>query len=278
MNEKKQELITEPNSFVPATDYELIRIENETISALAQAKPRNHREVVRDLIEQIEAYPSFAEAVMYAKPIGKDQSGRMQYARGLSIRAAEALAASWGYNRIEQKCEIIDDDRVRVVATFTDLQTGRIWRDEGILSKWYRKSGGGMARHSDDRFFNIVVKAELSKRVREAVMRSVPPGMRMELQQMAEKMVAKLLSDETVQKIVQSFAGIGVTLVQLENLLEKPIQSGWTVDDRVTLQQVYTAIKDGESTVGEVFGAKQDGAAGEKKATGLAEAIKDLKN
>lgn len=273
MNEIKQELMA-PADAKPATDYQLIKMENESLMMAAQVRPRNNQAVMRELLDQIEAYPSFAESVMYAKPIGADKSGRMQYARGLSIRAAEAIAAAWGYNRIEQTVEPIDDDRVRVTATFTDFQTGRIWRDSGIVSKWYRSRGGAMSRHNDDRFYNVVLKAELSKRVREAVMRSVPPGVRSELQNLAERMVAKLLSSETVEKIVQSFSGIGVTLVQLENLLAKPMSKGWTTEDRVTLQQVYTAIRDGETTVGEAFGIHAT--ATKSEATSLAQAVEEV--
>ena len=248
----EQELIT--NEVKSATDYNLIKMENETIMAAASIRPRNNQAVMRELLDQIEAYPSFAESVMYAKPIGKDQGGKMQYARGLSIRAAEAIAAAWGYNRIEQTVEPLDDDTVRVTATFTDFQTGRIWRDSGIVSKWYKDRYGKMAKHNDDRFYNLVLKAELSKRVREAVMRSVPPGVRSELQSLAERQVAKLLTNEVVEKIVGSFNSIGISLVQLEMLLNKPIAKGWTTEDRVTLQQVFTAIRDGETTVAEVFG------------------------
>ena len=271
MNETKQELL--PVDAKPATDYQLIKMENESLMMAAQVRPRNNQAVMRELLDQIEAYPSFAESVMYAKPIGADKSGRMQYARGLSIRAAEAIAAAWGYNRIEQTVEPIDDDRVRVTATFTDFQSGRIWRDSGIVSKWYRSRGGQMTRHNDDRFYNVILKAELSKRVREAVMRSVPPGVRSELQNLAERMVAKLLSNETVEKIVASFAGIGVSLSQLENLLAKPIGKGWTTEDRVTLQQVFTAIRDGETTVGEAFGAHST--ATKSEATSLAQAVQE---
>ena len=253
-------------------EVELIKVENDTITSLAMMKPRDHRAVMRDLCDQIEAYPTFAESVLYAKPIGKDKSGRMQFARGLSIRAAEAIASAWGYNRVELRVTMLDDDRAEVTAKFIDLQTGRIWSDTSIVSKLYSRAGGGVARHSDDRFWQIVVPAEKSKRIREAIIRSVPPGVRSELQTMAERQVAKLLSNETVQKIVDSFAGLGVSLAQLENLLSKPIDRGWTVEDRTTLMQVYTAIRDGETTVGESFGANRKEV--EKISGGLAEAVK----
>lgn len=275
MNQITNELM--PADPKQATDYQLIKMENESMMMAASVRPRNNQAVMRELLDQMEAYPSFAESVMYAKPIGKDQRGQMQYARGLSIRAAEAIAAAWGYNRIEQTVEPIDEDRVRVTATFTDFQSGRIWRDSGIVSKWYKDRFGKMTKHNDERFFNVVIKAELSKRVREAVMRSVPPGVRSELQVIAERMIARLLGNDTIQKIVDSFASIGVTLVQLENLLDKPVKMGWTTEDRVTLQQVFTAIRDGETTVGEAFARQPDEPVKvTTQATGLNDALKEV--
>jgi hypothetical protein len=255
-------------------DYSLVKMENETMMAAAIARPRNHKAVMEDLIAQVEAYPSFAESVMYSKPVGDGK-----YVRGLSIRAAESLAAAWGHNRIQQIVEPIDQDTVRVTAIFTDFQSVRIWSDSGIVSKFYKRRGGGIARYDDDRFYNVIVKAELSKRVREAIMRSVPPGVRIELQTMAERVVAKLLTNDVVQKIVQSFSGLGVSLAQLETLIGRSIDSGWTVDDRLTLQGVYTAIKDGETTVGEVFGAAKKKLPEKPEQTpafGLSDAVKEI--
>lgn len=250
---EKQELIRSHG--LQTTNYELIKVENDMISAMAVMRPRNNAAVLAELTEQIQTYPSFAESVVYSKPVGKGPDGRPAYARGLSIRAAEAIAAAWGYNRISQTVEPIDDDTVKVTAQFLDIQTGRVWTDSGIVSKFYKKSGGGMARHSDDRFYSVVVKAEMSRRIREAIIRCVPPGLRSELQLIAEKAVAKLLTNEAVERIVGSFGALGVQLVQIEKLLGKQIHKGWTVDDRTTLLQVYNAIKDGETTVAEVFGS-----------------------
>jgi hypothetical protein len=250
---EKQELIKSHG--LQTTNYELIKVENDMISAMAVMRPRNNAAVLAELTEQIQTYPSFAEAVVYSKPVGTGKDGRPVYARGLSIRAAEAIAAAWGYNRISQSVEPIDDDTVKVTAQFLDIQTGRVWTDSGIVSKFYKKSGGGVARHSEDRFYSVVVKAEMSRRIREAIIRCVPPGLRSELQLIAEKAVAKLLTNEAVERIVGSFGAIGVQLVQIEKLLGKPIHKGWTLDDRTTLLQVYNAIKDGETTVAEVFGS-----------------------
>lgn len=277
MSEIKGELIDSKSVQGISQDYQLVKMQSEQIASMAQVRPRNNRQVIADLLEQVELSPAFASECVYAKPVGKNERGEMQYARGLSIRAAEAIASSWGYNSIEQSVEALDDDSVKIAVVFFDYQTGRRWSDAVIVSKFYRDRSGKMTRHSEDRFHNIIIKAEKSKLLREVIIRSVNPAIRMELQSKAESVIAKMLSDDTVEKIVQSFSGIGVGLAQLENLLGKPMKSGWTVDDRMILHQVFTAIREGETTVAEAFGNPVDRAAKRVVKT-LSEAVEEVSN
>ena len=235
----------------------LMKLENETIASLAAAHPRNHQSIKQEILEQMEAYPSFAESMVYSVPVGKDyETGQMKYARGLSIRAAEALAEAYGFNRVRCEVEEIADDKVKVTATYTDLQRGRVWQDVGLVSKFYKKRTGGMQRHNDERFYSLVVKAEMSKRVREVILRCVSSGLRAELQAMAERYMAKVLSGDGISKIVDSFNNIGVNVEVLENYIGRPIGAGGTEDDRVTLLSIYNAISDGQVTTAAAFAEK----------------------
>lgn len=234
----------------------MMRMENESIQALAQVRPRDHKAIVKELVDQFEAYPLFAQSAVYNKPVGKDKQGIMQYARGLSVRAAEAIAAAWGYCRVRKGMDIIDEDRVRITATFTDLQNGRVWEESTIVTKWYKPSTGGqMRKHSEDRFFNVVCKAEGSKLVRDAILRSIAAGLKLELQTMAERKMAAMLSGDKVQTIIDKFAELGVDLNMLERFTGKLISTGWRDQDRVNLLGVYNSIIDGEASVAEVFSA-----------------------
>ena len=56
--------------------------------------------------------------------------------------------------------------RVKIDATFCDFQRGRIWQDGGILSKQYKSKAGKMTVYAYDRFYKLVVKAEVSNRLR----------------------------------------------------------------------------------------------------------------
>lgn len=243
-------------------DMAVLKMENDNIMAMAAATPRDMKRIKQEMVDQLQAFPIFAQAAVYSKPVGNGKK-----VRGLSVRAAEALAEAYGYCRIRTHAEPEYRDGKEVgaivTASFTDFQKGRVWEDSGFLSKWYKKSGGGMAMTPDDRFWNVVVKAELSRRVREVILRSVPPGMKMELQSIAEKEMLNTLTDADVQKIIAGFEKLNCSLAMLETYVGKTVDAGWNKDDRVDLVAAYVALKDGETTVGELFPAAGNSGASE---------------
>lgn len=234
-----------------------LKMENEVIMAECRLHPRDFDSIKADILEQLQAFPELATDAIYEKPVGKDnQTGQQKFVRGLSIRAAEALAEAYGYNRIRSDVSEIDADKVKVEATFTDYQKGRVWQDAGILSKTYKDRFGKPARWNDDRFYNVVVKAEVSKRIREVIMRSVNTGLKAWFESKCEEISAGLLDDKTIEKIVAQYQTKSVTVEALETLIGRPRSMGWTQVDRQRLLAIWTAIKDGETTIAEVFADK----------------------
>ena len=182
-----------------------------------------------------------------------------KFARNLSIRAAEALAEAYGFNRL--RCDVSDlpNDRVKVEATFVDFQRGRIWQDAGIVSPWYRARGGSMQRVPEDRFLNVTLKAEKSKYIREVINRSVNQGLKAWFYDQCEQIQDKLLDDVTVKKIIAQFATKGIDQESIEaKIVGRPLSAGWTNEDRKTLLGVWTALKENETTVAELL-ADADG-------------------
>ena len=238
-------------------DLAVLKMENDSIMAFAVAHPRDYGEVLADIKTQLSTFKAFAKEAVYCRPVGKDQDGHTKYARGLSIRAAEALAAAYKYNRARIEITPIDDEHARVEATFVDFATGRMWQDARVVSRTYTGRDGKQRKHNVDRFFNVVCGAEGSKRLRECITRSVPPGLRAELILCANEQVDSFLDDSTVGKLFAEFANIGVTQDMLEALIGKRWDS-FDKEDRRTLLGVWNSIKDGESTVQEVFGANGD--------------------
>jgi hypothetical protein len=230
-----------------------MKMENEQIMTLAAVRPRDQAKILRELKDQLEIYPSFAAAAIYSKPCGKDENGQMKIARGLSVRAAESIREAYGFNRVSTFCDPLDDDTVRIGATFVDYQKGSVWQSTGILSKTYKSRKGDIYRHPDDRFYNVVVQAALSRHVREVILRSVPAGLKSELFDAADRLSMAKLDPKVVEKTISAFATKQVTVAMLEEFIGVS-RSNWSNEHRKTLLEIYTAIDEGETTVAEAFG------------------------
>lgn len=256
-------------------DLAVIKIENDQIFSMAAARPRDFVQVRKDLSAMIDEFPGFADEAIYEKPVGKDDDGVMKYARGLSVRAAECLAESYGFNRIRTDVESLPDGRVKIHASFTDYQRGRTWEDSSIVSPFYQKrNGGGTARHPEDRFLNVVVRSEKSKLVREVINRSVNQALKAWFENECEKKLARTLTDDVVNKIVGGFKQFNMGLEQVEQVVGRPKAMGWTEQDRIRLLGAFNALKNGETTVAELLGTDTE----PKKPTTATGTVEGLSN
>lgn len=246
-----QESVAAITSLPP--DVALIKVENETLMAAASARPRDLEKISAGLTAQVKAFPAFAAKVIYCRPVGKDDKGQPVFATGLSIRAAEAIAEAYGFNRIASEISLLPDGNARVTASFTDFQRCRVISASVLVSRTYKGRDGKMRTHAEDRFTDLVCKAVQSKTIRDTILRSVAPSLKAELEFAANS--ATKLDDGKVAKIADAFAEYGVKIEQIEVLLNTP-RAAWGDDHRTRLLQLYNAIEDGETTVEDLFGAK----------------------
>jgi hypothetical protein len=179
---------------------------------------------------------------------------RTKKARNLSIRAAEAIAEVYGFNRVRSQVEIIDSTHVKVIASFFDYAKLRSWISEVIISKVRVNKWKQTEVIPDDRFYGTVVKAEQSKVIREAILRSVPAALKLRLFAIAERVSAAALTDDEVDKIVTAFSSREVALEQIEGFLGKTKKEGWSKRDRQELIEAWNAIDQDEASVSEIFG------------------------
>lgn len=239
-----------------ATRPELLqmRMENETIMAECRAQPRDLGDCKRKLSDLLREFPEFAEDAVYRRPVGKEEGGdRQKIAEGLSIRAAEALAEAYGYNRVRGDVTRIDANTAKVDATFTDFATGRIWQDGRLVSQVATKRDGSQYRINDDRFSDIVCGAAKSRAIREVIVRSVNPALKAWFENECRKITATLLTEERMNEMVTAFDGYGINLVQLEALLGRARSLGWTTNERVKALEMFNALKANETTVADLL-------------------------
>lgn len=265
----------------------ILKMENDAIQSMAAARPRNYEEIKGELLATLKEFPEFADVAIYSKPVGqvadikcacghqyeapiaksapnkdyactrcatqnkipKDARPRQKFARGLSIRAAEALSEAYGFNRTRGDVMPQPDGTVKIEAIFCDYQKARIWQDAGIVSpftKW--------GKTDDDRFHNTIVKAEKSKLIREVIVRSVNAGLKAWFYAECDKAQTPLLTEDKINTILTAFGKFGVTQSMLEDLLGKTRAEGWNEEDKKNLSGVHAGLKNGEQTIADVFG------------------------
>jgi len=255
---------------------QMLRMENETMMTAAKMTPRNFERIKQDLKDLVDSFPDFARQAIYEKPCGSDgDGGRQKIARGLSVRAAEAFAEIYGYNRVVADVIPIDEFTIKIIASFTDFQRMRTYHDSGIVSRRYKQSkykGGGVGVIPEDRFYNVTVKAEKSRYIREVVNRSVNAALKAWFFDYCDEKVAEFMDETAINKMLATFLHeFGVTEDMVENYIGRPRRMQWTRDDRVRLAGVYNALKEQETTVQEAFGVEEKPAA-----TGRVVKAKDL--
>lgn len=275
-----------------AADVMLVKMEAESIMSVARLTPRDPMKIVEQLKQLIESYPAAASEAIYSKPVGtvqlcecehcgikyevnqvngdtecpgcqskkrKTQTGVKKFAEGLSIRAAESIRSVYGFTSLRMRQESLPDGKVKITGTLTDYSAGNITSDERIVSPMYRARGGQMTATPEDRFLNVVVKAEKAKLRRDVILDNTSSIIKAMFRDQCEKKLQMLVPPEVVeQKILPEFQRYGVTQAHLETILGKTAKLGWREKERLELQKMLRALIDGETTAAELLADLDD--------------------
>jgi hypothetical protein len=269
-------------------DLMLLKMENESIMTVARAQPRDPKKILKQLVELIDAYPEAADDAIYVKPVGteirvtcggcakeysvpyvpkdgvncphcdcnriKTQKKVKKFAEGLSIRAAESIRSIFGFNRLSVTMDTLPDGNVKLSGVFVDYATGTMTADTRVVSPYYTNRYKKAEKHPEDRFYNVIVKAEKSKLRRDVVLDSIPNVLKAAYRDACEKKLAALVSPEKIKnEILPNFAKKGLSAEHLEKIIGRPMSLGWTEQDRVKLRQIWTALVNEETTVAELL-------------------------
>lgn len=262
-------------------DLMLLKMENETIMAAAAVRPRKQSVILSQLKDCIESFPESADEAIYAKPVGKEELGlcsncgketviqykvpfkcsscggvkhkgireAQRYVEGLSIRAAESIRSIYGYNRLAMQQEMQQDGTAKITGTFIDYATGTMTSDTRIVQPVYTDRYKNVKTLTTERF-DLAIKSEKAKLARDIILDSVPNNIKAYFRDICEKKIAETLTPEKVEsEILPHFASYGITLLDLEGHIGRPISMGWTERDRGQLRKLLTALRSGEITV-----------------------------
>lgn len=227
--------------------------------ATAKQYPRNIQRAVNNSIAIATMDAKTAESCNYALPrAGKKISGP-------SVNLAKIIAQNWGNLRIEAKVIDVDQRNVTSQAIAFDLETNIAIKVE-VKRSIMTKSG----RMSDDMIV-VTGNAANSIALRNAVFAIIPKSVTDKVYNEAIKVLTGDVSDETklIKRRKQVVDGLkstyNVTEEEILSAIGKAAIEHIMPDDIAVLIGFGTSIKEGDSTVDEIFRPKKKGAAKAEK-------------
>lgn len=189
---------------------------------------------------------------------------------GPSARFAEILASQYKHLRVATR--IVDDTGTFIVAEADcwDIQAN-VGRRVTVRRRIVDKKG---RRYSED-MIGTTANAAASIAARNAVCQTIPKALWADLWEKARAVAvgdASTLSERRV-KALAALARFGVTQQMVLDKLDRPSTEDITVSDLEILLGVFNALKEGDSTVEELF--KREGAPEQSSVTSGGQALKD---
>jgi hypothetical protein len=228
---------------------ELERAQIDMAIATAKKYPRSIHKAISNIRTLATYDEESAAAAIYALPRGGKPI------RGPSIRLAEIVAQQWGNNLVEAK--VIQTDRVNKIVTaegtFHDRETNSMTRTT-VQRRIVDRRG---IIYSEDMII-VTGNAACSVARRNAIFHGVPTAVWRAAYADAERITAgdiKTLSTRR-EAAIKAFAVYGVTPEQIFAALGVAGIEEITLEHVPTLQGMYSSIKNGESTVDEIFGVR----------------------
>lgn len=192
------------------------------------------------------------------------EKAQYQFARGgsdiagPSIRAAEAMAQQWGnmdtgWRELQRGVDAGGIPFSEVEAFCVDLQARNTKRLSFIVRHWRDTKQGGY-KLKDERDIYELCANQAQRRLRACILASIPGDVTEAAMQQAESTLKASAdtSPEAMQKMLEAFAGFGVTKEHIEKRIQRrldAIQPGQVV----SLKRIYASLRDDMSTPAEWF-------------------------
>ena len=260
MNEETEGTVANPFAVAPvvarpahhAKPGALVAVEQQRTFAEIQAAITLARMNPRDPVMAMDrilnacARPGLAEAGLYHYSRGGTPID------GPSIRLAEALAQAWGNIKtsVQELEQTAEGSTVRAQAW--DLETG--YHCEKIFQVPHVRTGKNKARLEDPRDIYENVANNAARRLRACIL-AVIPGDVIEAAVQQCEVTLKSTADTSpaaMKKMVDHFAGYGVSKEQIEKRIQRRIDAILPAQV-MGLKKIAASLRDGMSTAGDWF-------------------------
>jgi hypothetical protein len=220
------------------------KVETPYTTAVAVQKPRSLTTVVKNVLEEAR----LARSAFYYKWTVKGSSRPIQ---GGSIDLARSIARNFGNVAVDIIEEPESVTHFKFKAVFIDLESGLNWPR---LFRQRKEMNTGM--RDKGRAEDIIFQIGQSKAQRNAVFQGVPGWLVDKAIETAEEAEISGIKHEGIDiariKVLEFFAQYGADQDRIEAKIGKKVGK-WTERDIADLRAAATAIKEGRTSVNEIF-------------------------
>jgi hypothetical protein len=249
-NETKQGYDAE---LMPTDNGALMALEKASIDmqiATAHQYPRSMSIFKKRAIDIATIDEDTAQSCIYRRPVGKDKSGKQEFAEGMSVRMAEIVGASYGNLRVAARILSQTERQIVAQGIAHDLESNFMASSE-VVECTVDRNG----RPFNERMRAVIAKAALAKARRDATFQVVPKA----LCKPVENAVRALLfgEDKPIAKrraaAMEWASKLGIEVSRVFLALGVTGADDIGVEQLETLTGIKTALRDGEITIDDAF-------------------------
>lgn len=207
--------------------------------------PRSIEKFQRDLLSIVTADQETARSCFYVLPRGGKQI------EGASVRMAEAAASSWHNLHVATRIVNEDEKFVTAQAVVWDLET-----NVKLGNEVQRRITNRYGKRYDDDMITVTKNAAAAIAFRNAVFKVVPAALIRKAFQECKAVSlgkGKTLEEKRKALLAAFMKETGAKMPEILRVCRKRSEGDIDIDDLVTFNGLYTAIKDGDTTWAEVL-------------------------
>jgi hypothetical protein len=215
----------------------------------ARKFPRSIKKFTNEALQLATLDEATAGECLYALP-RKDKDGCNITIEGPSARLAEIIAYSWGNNRAGARVIGEDEEFVTAQGVYYDLE-----KNSAISFEVKRRITNKHGKRFNSDMIGVTANAASSIALRNAVLKGIPKALWKPIYDAVRSTIAGDSRTLTNRRIaaIKAFAVHGVSEDMILVALGISGVQDITLDHLVALRAMLTALKDGESTVEDMF-------------------------
>ncbi len=236
----------------------LMRIENESMLAVAIQRPRDPERVLKAAIKELQIVPEEARKAYYSIPYKErqpDGSQKLVNVEGPSVKASNALARLWGNCSVTSRSLDEDSTGCNLAGIFIDFETN-FRMERPFRATKVKKSRRGGTYTLDQQKWIAELQAAASKAQRNATLNGLPAWLIAQYMKQARLLAAgdpnSKAEPKKVALTLKAFERFKVSQEMLERYVGLPL-SEWMGDHLATLIGLGNALADEQLTVAEAF-------------------------